>query len=1283
MSTEREELSATCAVTLIPDPLHHERDRQAIPCAPGQWLSEVVPEACAVGQWVAVDSGRVIPRDEWARHLLVPGAELLLYPRLANGTTMKIVTGIVFPPLGVYWGLRAAGLPTWASGLLAGGPFGFGFTAIENIISGKRSGANVPSTSSEFDSSATYGFTGIQNSTRIGAPIPVVYGRHRVGGQILNTYVETRNDTDVLHLLLALSEGLISTVSGIEINGQPIGNYTGVTAQVRLGMNTQSAVGLFGDKSATTFSAEGQITTAFSIYTTEGTNLTGFILKLTFPGGLFHLDESGSMGMASVILEMDYKLHSSGTWITGITTTISDNRRTVLRRQMRIDGVAPGQYDIRIRRTFAESTDTSIMNGVVREAVTELVNDGYTYPNVALLALEAVATNQLSGGIPRVTALVDGVLVKQFTAGLSYSIGWTENPAWMVFDVLTNERYGHGQFTWKVLREGAGLNVTNGSINFSGTGADWTPETLRRGEVLHDFVGQAVGVVKTINYVTQTGTFEQAWGGPSASGRGYEVRANDIDIGSLVAWAAFCDELVPDGNGRMEPRARCGIVLDAEQEDVWSVVLRLCGVGQASAIKIGSYIRIKIERAQTPVQLFTMANINAESFGEVFLSLKDRANIFEVQFLNEGTDFQYRQDMVVLEDPLIYSNSEQIRRKTISAYGITRRSQAARLARFNQRVNRLVTRTIVFEVGLDAVACEPGDVIRFQHDIPQWGFGGRALAGSTTSTLVMDRTVTIAAGKTYEVLVRHANDVVDTRTVVTAPGTVSTVTIAGTWTQTPADGDVWAFGEVQISTKPFRVITIERTQELEARLTAVEYSAALYDETGLTATKQVQYSALNDLTGPPGHVRDLTMLGQEGAVQNVWVSFSPPGSGNFHHANIYRIDGGRKELLGSSVNGSFAISNVKSGTLVTVKVVSASGVGVESDYVSAPIASLVALDQAPPDVKTLVLEGDRLRWSYPTPPRDLAGFLVRFRPGTSSNWTTATPAHDNLVLTTDLQIFRRSGVQTYLVKAVDQAGNVSVNPATYTVDFGISEVENIIHTTNHRTQGWPGAVTGASMIAGDLRADAIGLMWNVPTAPMWGSNLSALMWTQDFGEMTYEFDVYPTEDEVDGMLKLSFSMMGEWSINYQSASSRQMWGSTLSARMWGTDLSAAMWDAPGDYTPWPGQLDHLRQQRYSIRITGHAGVVQSVLQELSVVIDVPDKIETLEDVLITAGGTRLVLSGLPRKIVSVRVAIEDDGGSAAYAKVMDKNAALGPLVKVFNSSNVATTGMVDAVVHWY
>ena len=1243
-----------CEVVLLPDPFRPDRDRQVLACEAGQWLSEVVPAYCLEGEWVAVDGGRVIERDGWTTKLLVPGSEIVVYPRLQG------VVGLVMV------GIMVVGMAAQ--------------TAM--ALTRKQPTANAPSTSSDLNASATYGFSGIQNSTRVGSPIPVVYGWHRVGGQILNTYVETRNDSDVLHMLVAVSEGeLGGSIDSIEINGQPIANYTGVFVQSRLGSNTQAAVGLFGDKTATTYQAEGQLTTTFITYTTQGENLNGFVVKITFPGGLFRVHEgTGSLVMASVSLEVDYKLSSSGTWITGPRQTIGDNKRAVMRRQIRVDGLAAGQYDIRVRRTTVESASSTLVDAVVREAVTELINDGYTYPNTALFSLEALATNQLSGGIPRVTALVFGVTVRVFTNQLTYTMQWTQSPAWIVFDMLTNERYGHGRFTWRVLRTGTGLNVTNGSATFTGTATGWTASTLRRGDVLHDPTGQAVGIVKTINYGAQSGTFEQVWGGPTATNRAYEVRSNDLDIISFYHWAGFCGLHVPDGSGGTEPRALCSMVFDAEREDVWSAVLRVCGVGQAALVKTGNYIRVKIEQAASPVQLFTMANIKTDSFEAVFLPLKDRCNIFEVQFLNEQNAFQ--QDMVVLEDPLIYTNSEQPRRKTINGYGITRSSHALRLARFNQRVNRLVTRTITFEVGLDAVACEPGDVIRFQHDIPQWGYGGRAGTGSTSNTIVLDRSVTIEAAKTYEVLIRHDNDVVETKTVTTAPGTVSTLTISGSWSQTPAKGEVWAFGETLISTKPFRVITIERTQELDARITAVEYNAAIYDETGLTAANAVQYSSLSDLLGPPGPVKNLTLLQVDGVEQSVWVSFTPPGSANFKTANIYRVDGGAKNLLGQSATGAFPVSGLRIGEIFTVKVTSVSSLGGESDFVAAPVASVTVTVIPPPDVPTLVLEGDRLRWNYPNKPRDLAGFLVRFRPGTSSNWENAMAAHDNILLTTDLQIFRRSGVQTYLVKAVDLGGNESTNPRALTVDFGLLDSENIIEITNHRTLGWPGTYANASVLSGDLKADASSTFWTVDSAGFWSGNDTALMWTSVYSEMTYEFTVFPTSDQSDGTLKLPLTMSGEWSLQYRSDSSRPMWSASSATPMWGS-AGAAMWDPPGDYTQWPGQLDHLRQQLYFIRITGHAGTVQAALQQLSVVIDVPDKIETLEDVPIAAGGTRLVLSGTPRKIVSVRCALEDDGGSAAYVKVMDKNEALGPLVKVFNSSNVATTGVVDAVVHWY
>lgn len=1246
------EMDTRCVMRVIRDPLRSSIERHVVPCAAGQWLREAVPADCLHGEWVAVDGGRVITQDEWDRYLVVPGADIVLYPRV-SGVVGLVMVGLMLASVAVQTVMAMTAKPTLP---------------------------NIPSGSSQMAGSPTYGFGGLQNSTRVGAPIPVVYGLHRVGGHILNMFVETLNDNDVIHMLLAVSEGEVLSIEGLEINEQPIDNYTSVSMETRNGLNSQTAIGLYGDKSAVTIGADAAVTTSYLLYTTEETHLNGFIVKVIFPGGLYQATDQGSFVTASVIVEVDYKLTSSGTWTTGPRVTYTHSTRTVLRREIRVDGLTSGQYDIRVRRTTVESTAANRVDAVRRDAVTELTNDHYTYPNTALVAVKAVATNQLSGGLPRVTALVFGVKVKVFGPTLTYTMAWSDNPAWIVFDILTNARYGYGRFMWKTLYTQGGLTVTSGSVNFSGTGTGWTSATLRVGQVLHDPVGQAVGIVKTINYGAQTGTFELAWGGASRTNGAYEVRSNDLDILSFVWWSVFCLEFVPNGTGGTGPRVQCNMVFDADRETVWAAISRICTIGRAALVKVGNYLRVKIESVSAPVQLFTMANIKKESFTEIFLPLKERFNLFEVQFLNEGN--RYQQDVVTIEDPLLFTNSEQPRRKTISGYGITRSDMAERLALFHQRHSRHVTRTITFEAGLDAVACEPGDVIRFQHDVPQWGYGGRVAPGSTASTIVLDREVTLEGGRSYEVLVRYSNDQVETRVVTVGAGTWSTLTVSPDWGPVPADGDVWAFGEQLISTKPFRVVTIERTQELNAKITAVEYSDAIYDESGLIGTNQVQYSALSDLLAPPGPVKHLTLINKTELDSSVVVSFSPPGSANFKTANIYRTDSGAPVLLGQSASGGFGITGLKGGEVLTVKVTSVSSLGGESNYLSAPTAQLVASYFYPPDVQGLVLEGERLRWSYPNPPSDLDGFLVRFRPGDATDWASATPAHAHVLKVTDFQIFKMQGTQTYLVKAVDLDGNESANAKAVTVDYDGVIIDNIVLVTDHRALGWPGTITNGSVIGGDIKADSSAVFWTSDAVVMWAPTAASLMWSAAYDEMSYEFTVTPTSDQLDAMLKLQLTMAGTWSIEYQAEPSATMWSTDAGMPMWAGD-SLSMWTALSPYMQWPGQIDHLRMQPYRIKIIGYAGTVQAVLQQLSVIFDVRDLLETLENVPISAAGTRLALTQSYREIVMVRTELEEDGGSAAYVKVLDKNPTLGPLIKAYNSSNVATTAVIDAVVHGY
>ena len=97
----------------------------------------------------------------------------------------------------------------------------------------------------------TFSFEGIRTTIGPGNVVPVIYGRHRVGGQLLSAAVQqamTVVDTQgpgsrqqvealsappTLTMLLALGEGPIAAIDtdSIEINGQPIANFPGRTAR--------------------------------------------------------------------------------------------------------------------------------------------------------------------------------------------------------------------------------------------------------------------------------------------------------------------------------------------------------------------------------------------------------------------------------------------------------------------------------------------------------------------------------------------------------------------------------------------------------------------------------------------------------------------------------------------------------------------------------------------------------------------------------------------------------------------------------------------------------------------------------------------------------------------------------------------------------------------------------------------------------------------------------------------------------------------------------------------
>ncbi|HOA84346.1 MAG TPA: phage tail protein, partial [Thermodesulfovibrio thiophilus] len=86
---------------------------------------------------------------------------------------------------------------------------------------------------------------------------------------------------------------------------------------------------------------------------------------------------------------------------------------------------------------IADSTSTKYSNSMYLTAVREVYYDDFIYPRHALVAINARATDQLSGSI-RLSCMVEGAMVRIYNPDTqTWTVDTTDNPAWIAYDILT------------------------------------------------------------------------------------------------------------------------------------------------------------------------------------------------------------------------------------------------------------------------------------------------------------------------------------------------------------------------------------------------------------------------------------------------------------------------------------------------------------------------------------------------------------------------------------------------------------------------------------------------------------------------------------------------------------------------------------------------------------------------------------------------------------------------------------------------------------------------------
>lgn len=337
--------------------------------------------------------------------------------------------------------------------------------------------------------------------------------------------------------------------------------------------------------------------------------------------------------------------------------------------------------------------------------------------------------------------------------------------------------------------------------------------------------------------------------------------------------------------------------------------------------------------------------------------------------------------------------------------------------------------------------------------------------------------------------------------------------------------------------------------------------------------------------------------------------------------------------------------------------------------------TVIGKTEPPSDVERFTIDGDVLRWPE-VGDIDLAGYRIRFNYGINTFWGGGAALHEGLLTSSPYTLSTRpSGVVTLLIKAVDTSGNESTNAASITVNLGDTDISNVL-LEYEEAPDFTGTITNGAVSAGVLQSDATDLFYGDDLQPFYGRDTDPFYSLSTYAQMRYEWSVTPM---AEGRVVVRHGIAAsDYTIEFKRDDQGAFYGGSADL-FYGASATEAFYGPVGSWEVWPGEIHIDAPEALSFRITTAGGPTRGVITTASVVLDVPDVDETLDDIVISAAGTRLPITESYRAIDNVQITVQTDGNGGTSARIVDKDTT-GPLIVVLNASGTAVNGLVDASI---
>lgn len=286
------------------------------------------------------------------------------------------------------------------------------------------------------------------------------------GGSKSRTPTEQPDDLQSVakaKLLVALGEGEFAgglTGKDIYLDGTPLENadgsknFGGVVWEFRPGTQAQQYIqGIPGSENEISMGVEISSATAWT-RTFTNTLLSAVRLRIKWPS-IYKQQDNGDLVGYTINYAIDLQT-DGGTWKTVLSMRVSGKTTTGYERSHRIDLPQSGStWTLRLRKTTGDANSAKVGDTMTLQSYTEVIDAKLRYPNTALLYIE-FDSSQFNGSIPQISCEPKMRVIRvpdnydpetrsylgTWTGAFKWA--WTDNPAWVFYDLVLSDRFGLG-----------------------------------------------------------------------------------------------------------------------------------------------------------------------------------------------------------------------------------------------------------------------------------------------------------------------------------------------------------------------------------------------------------------------------------------------------------------------------------------------------------------------------------------------------------------------------------------------------------------------------------------------------------------------------------------------------------------------------------------------------------------------------------------------------------------------------------------------------------------------